>query len=381
MDPKQTGPQGGQPGGQEGQNVQPQFPGMSSSGAGSVGAGELGSQTLSTGANVSRTMDSLNSHNQESATGKSIFQKKKFDKVVAVSGDIILTIDPNDNKGQRKSLDKAKMIKFGGILGAIVAVVLLGAIILAFVTGSGKKEKTPGTQPTANLSMGQAFYQYSNYILFGTTSTTPTDETISLANTYEIDTILSAESEEKSSFFHTAKQYFDKFIESYNNSDEKNQSYILPSILPDYKNTFDFIYNYAQAGGLADSELLPIYSEEGESGLNTYFEENYNIFNESENEDSKEYYIYQKAYFDYRKAYYKVAQSRGCIEGGEIVPNCQTVISNIDVNSVMDGYNMANKIVGRNTDALITGASSIIAEIQNPTTEEDINEMMTKGSN
>ena len=108
MDPKQTSPLGNTPaGGQEGQNGQPATPqpvfgtgniGMAGTAAGTNAsplggatgdttnaanqkmAGTLGAENLSTGANVSRTMDSLNSKNQ-SATGTSVFSKHKFDKV------------------------------------------------------------------------------------------------------------------------------------------------------------------------------------------------------------------------------------------------------------------------------------------------------------
>lgn len=120
MDPKQTSPLGApQVGGQEGQPVQPTPVVGDVSGANSQAeapaspapvfstgttqpakmAGDLGAESLSTGANVSRTMDSLNDTNQ-SATGAPIFAKHKFDKIEYATGDILLNKD--DPKPKRR---------------------------------------------------------------------------------------------------------------------------------------------------------------------------------------------------------------------------------------------------------------------------------------
>ena len=109
MDPKQTPPLGNaQTGGQEGQPVPAPTSGAAQAPVFSTGtdmsaqpaapqkmAGDLGAENLSTGANVSRTMDSLNNANQ-SATGAPIFAKHKFDKIEYATGDII--VDNNDAK-------------------------------------------------------------------------------------------------------------------------------------------------------------------------------------------------------------------------------------------------------------------------------------------
>ena len=109
MDPKQTPPLGNaQTGGQEGQPVGAPTSGAAQAPVFSTGtdmsaqpaapqkmAGDLGAENLSTGANVSRTMDSLNNTNQ-SATGAPIFAKHKFDKIEYATGDII--VDNNDAK-------------------------------------------------------------------------------------------------------------------------------------------------------------------------------------------------------------------------------------------------------------------------------------------
>ncbi|MBR2659259.1 hypothetical protein IKD60_00665, partial [Candidatus Saccharibacteria bacterium] len=110
MDPKQTPPLGNaQTGGQEGQPVGASMSGAAANtpvfstgtnmpaqpDAGQKMAGDLGAENLSTGANVSRTMDNLNNANQ-SATGAPIFAKHKFDKIEYATGDII--VGHNDPK-------------------------------------------------------------------------------------------------------------------------------------------------------------------------------------------------------------------------------------------------------------------------------------------
>lgn len=59
--------------------------------------GTLGADTLSTGANVSRTMDNLNSRDQ-STHGGLAFAKHRFDKIDPKTGDILLTPDTPKKK-------------------------------------------------------------------------------------------------------------------------------------------------------------------------------------------------------------------------------------------------------------------------------------------
>ena len=111
MDPKQTAPQGNTPaGGKEGQKGSPattganpvfSFTGTSSTSSSPLAGpsvtsknepGTLGAETLSTGANVSRTMDSLNSRDQATHGGMA-FAKHRFDKIDPKTGDILLTPD------------------------------------------------------------------------------------------------------------------------------------------------------------------------------------------------------------------------------------------------------------------------------------------------
>lgn len=229
MDPKQTSPLGNaQTGGQEGQPVQP------TPAAGGVSdapqpvfspasepkmAGELGAENLSTGANVSRTMDNLNSANQ-SATGGSVFAKHKFDKVEAGTGDILLPQDGQrsrslfgrrgfggsnnsgektlsaaeisrqarrDAKKARKDAEKAAgdsdasntaatpennvqnrrtKIIIGVVVGVLVVVAgVLG--VMALTSNSSKSSSKSTGNKVADLTAEEAFADYLSYLFYG----------------------------------------------------------------------------------------------------------------------------------------------------------------------------------------------------------------------
>lgn len=171
MDPKQTSPLGNTPaGGQEGQNGQPAGTqpvfgtagGNNAAGNSTAMAGQLGAANLSTGANVSRTMDSLNSKNQ-SATGSSVFSKHKFDKVDP-NGDIILPTS-GPVKKERKPINKGVLIKIAVIAGGILGVLVIVLAVVLMPKGGGNKQG--GGTIASNLDYQQAFNRYANYVLFG----------------------------------------------------------------------------------------------------------------------------------------------------------------------------------------------------------------------
>lgn len=229
MDPKQTPPLGNaQTSGQEGQPV-----GAPTSGATSgvfKMAGDLGAENLSTGANVSRTMDSLNNANQ-SATGAPVFAKHKFDKIEYATGDII--VDNNDAKPkfsffgffgsskkngpkvksaaeitrearrEAKRLRKLNAKKSTGsmvepasaaaqpapapesapaptpaskpqttkrtklIVGALVAILIIAASILGVVALTSNKSGTKRPAASATITAEAAFTDYLSYLFYG----------------------------------------------------------------------------------------------------------------------------------------------------------------------------------------------------------------------
>ncbi len=393
MDPKQTAAQGGLPGGQEGQSGQPQsasgaVSGVTSSasatmpvfgsgttpqagtpGASATTAGQLGAETLSTGANVSRTMASLNDKTQ-SRTSRSLFQKKKFDKVVPVTGDIIISSNPEQVREKGQSLDKAKMIKVGGILAGIVAVVLIGAIIFALVAGGGKKKETP---VAVSNSVQSSFDEYASYALYGDTDSEINESEISIINSYVIKSMAYSSTEESKIYFDEAKNYLDNFIDTYNGTDLSSQSDFLGWYVPYYRQVFEFVNNCAHVGGLDLKTLLPIYLLSGTDGLDAYFEENYGIFNDPESDliESNDYYIYQKGVLDYQKKYIQTAQRSRCISGSEIVASCNITMSDEDILLYENSSSSAMNEIGLAVDKIIMGIKQIGEEVNNPTLGQD----------
>lgn len=365
MDPKQTAPQGGQPGGQEGQNGQAQ-----STGANPVfgAAGNLGGNTLSTGANVSQTMDSLNSGNSF-ASGKSLLQRKRVDNVDPVTGDIIISSSPNDKPaGGSKPINKALLIKIGGVILVLGAIALVVGIVMAFVSGGDKKSNNgSGNASVSTISADAAFNSFANYILSGDESSDPVSTYISIADAYTINTMLEdTNSEESKEFFNIAKQKFDVFTTSFNNSNLKNESSFLNSYVPSYTIIFNFVYNYSQIGVIDLNTLAAIYSEEGADGIDQFFDDNFGVFNDRNDTDMSDYYNYEKKIFDYTKQYLEKANEASCIKNNKISDNCRVSMSESDTSAYNNAVSSAERKVNLVVDKLISGTAQINTEIKNP---------------
>lgn len=371
MDPKQTAPQGGQPGGQEGQNGQAQ-----STGANPVfgAAGNLGGNTLSTGANVSQTMDSLNSGNSF-ASGKSLLQRKRVDNVDPVTGDIIISSSPNDKPaGGLKPINKALLIKIGGVILVLGAIALVVGIIFAFVSGGDKKSSNGGT--SSSLSVDVAFNNYANYMLSGEASSEPVNSAISISGKYEVYNVLSESAEDLKGFYQSAKTHFDNFITSYDRSDLSEKSAILKTLIPSHKEVFYFLYNYSQVGLISTETLAPIYISEGDDGLENYFTNNYSVFSDSTYSRSKDFYNNQKTVFDYYKKFLEDAKKKKCIsDDGVVSANCKVSMKESDTQSAEEANETSQLIIKSATNNLVNGIATIRDEINNPTSAEKIKEM------
>lgn len=367
MDPKQTAPQGGQ----EGQNGQAQ-----STGANPVfgAAGNLGGNTLSTGANVSQTMDSLNSGNSF-ASGKSLLQRKRVDNVDPVTGDIIISSSPNDKPaGGSKPINKALLIKIGGVILVLGAIALVVGIIFAFVSGGDKKSNNGGSagggssSNQSSLTVDQAFNEYANWVISGTPSQNSINE-VSIRDQLAIKAQLGQKNEETKEYFSEAKKLFDNFYSKYENSDLKDKSAVLRTMMPDYKSIFNFIYDYSQAGGLDSGSLAAIVDGSGASAIDSYFEENYGAFADSDLEDAQEIYNYQKEIAKYQKEYFTQAVKKKCLADGVLSEKCNVSMSASDTQAYEAATKKLNSKLLLMVNKLISGINQINLEIKNPTSE------------
>ena len=373
MDPKQTAPQGGQPGGQEGQNGQAQ-----STGANPVfgAAGNLGGNTLSTGANVSQTMDSLNSGNSFTS-GKSLLQRKRVDNVDPVTGDIIISSSPNDKPaGGSKPINKALLIKIGGVILVLGAIALVVGIVMAFVSGGDKKSGNGGGSGSSNNipqtgAVDQSFARYANWIMNGTDKLKYSATDMAYYDTAAYKSIY-VDRSDVDSFFVTAKEYYAAFVNDYNNNSSYNSSPILAAYVPSYQNTLDFVSNYAIAGDLSIKTLLGVYSESGgESGLKSYFEENYGVFRDSDYDVAREYYSLQESIFKYQYKVIDSAKKNKCIVDGEIKSDCKLSVDKDESNKNGEDSSKVNTIVRSEIYSLINSCNTIADEIASPAKAEE----------
>ncbi|MBQ3325559.1 hypothetical protein IJG79_00180 [Candidatus Saccharibacteria bacterium] len=367
MDPKQTAPQGGQPGGPEGQANQPQ-----STGANPVfgGAGTLGGNTLSTGANVSQTIDSLNS-GKLSASGTTLLQRKRVDNVDPVTGDIIIASNPNEKtSGGTRPINKALLIKLGIAVLIIGAIALVVGIVIAFVSGGDKKNNSSNSNNSAPAVLAtnadQAFNEYANYMLYGSSSQAAVSENVNIYSSYEIDKMVNAKNDESKDFFKNARLYLDNFVQTFNNSELKEKSYLLPYIVPEYQGYFDFVYNYIMANPINRATMLQVYSEGGSAGVDQFFADNYSIFNELDSIESKSYYNYMNEVVVYYKKFIELAERRKCIDGDTIIDSCSINMGASDVEKYEESAANAATLVQTSTNVLKSGINSINKQIQNP---------------
>ncbi|MBQ3352396.1 hypothetical protein IJG91_01920 [Candidatus Saccharibacteria bacterium] len=310
MDPKQTSPLGGTPGGgQEGQNPSSVSAGANSgaspvfsSGTDSAPAGTpasdqkmpgtLGAENLSTGANVSRTMDSLNSKNQ-SETGTSVFSKHKFDRaepdgsilipeskglffrksrgdkdndvtgsMIAARGESVDGLDPETRR-------KRRMLRIGGIVGGALALILVVVIVVVLVAAPRReKVEAPITTQVSAAQIRAAFEDYLSYLFYGNDS--GTEESFKKTwNAYMIEgpTAIYAEeqllkpfSDDRSSYFNDLENKWKSFTDIYSSELVSAESLAYPSI---------YFYSFSSVDNPDASKVLEIYKENGVDAANS----------------------------------------------------------------------------------------------------------------
>lgn len=357
MDPKQTSPLGNTPaGGQEGQNgqpagTQPVFEtagGNNAAGNSTAMAGQLGAANLSTGANVSRTMDSLNSKNQ-SATGSSVFSKHKFDKVDP-NGDIILPTS-GPVKKERKPINKGVLIKIAVIAGGILGVLVIVLAVVLMPKGGGNKQG--GGTIASNLDYQQAFNRYANYVLFGVDSDSQIPETE--FNDYEIyqleysikrTEITPAEEAEytaatvpitanspkyqlidKNTFFDTAMEYYADFLSK--TGDIDNELYpSAQTLIPTQTNGINFLNVYSRLKQPAVKDILAKVVDEGIDATNEYIDAAYFELSES-SESGRRYADIMKKYLKALANEYDYLNNNQCIKNNSVDRTCASKLSNI----------------------------------------------------
>ena len=292
MDPKQT----------EGQNTtgpaMPQggfsfqtgqmnsAPGATPSAAGSnssvAGATPNADQTgtLSTGANIARTMKDLNMGDRKSATSNSPFAKHHFNKVAPQTGDII--IEQSDNKSNGLFFKKVKnptgsvvsdsntggkfnrgrMIQFGLILGGIALVGLVIFTVVTLITQPKKSSSNDDASDTvATGNPEELFSNYMNFLAFGPDGDSVQRDDEQTMLVYSVDPYAVAEidkpdSESRTEYIEELNRKWNSFASAYSGD------FVSANRLADVSLYF---YDFAKIAILNEEDLYDIYISTGKN--------------------------------------------------------------------------------------------------------------------
>lgn len=235
--------------------------------------GQLGSSTLSTGANVSRTMESLNSATNTSRTSGNVFNNR-FHKVEAGTGDIII---PGDTKKPKQPMDSAKLKRIALFAGIGVGIVVLILVIVLVVSnlGGNKKSNTNTTGTTVDAAARAAaaktaFNEYLSMVITGDSAAeeyTATDGTkvsfeevlevvnggAATANVFYADQLLSAAtSDTRTNFFNELNDIYLQFEENYAGENMADIFYL------SY-----YYHDFALLGRMNEQEIITYYNNNG----------------------------------------------------------------------------------------------------------------------
>lgn len=412
MDPKQTAPQGGQ----EGQSTGPAGDaGFNFSADGSSRA----SNKLSTGANVSRTMDSLNSE-QGTTYGGMSFSKHNFDKIEPGTGDIILSASDSSKPKRglfgfgRKSSTKpsgwdmnaaqaAEAAKTGSapteqafttnrssvafvpseyqnptpekkapvnkklLIGlAVVLVVVVGGIGGYFLVTQNMGKKSNSGSQTSNLTFEQSFNRFANWIFYGTDSTSSFTAGKAAVGAGIRGAMSSEDKNTLAAFLDTANNYSANLSTAFS-KDERANNELLSNYIAEVKNDTGVLHElYAIGYRTTNSELDELAANDGQaledySSLSDYGEIGGQLaeaFKARNEEITKTFAIFQQS---------------GCIENGEFNAECRAnvVASNGELVTSLSKAGDQDLIISSSISSLINtimnDIRSINSELTNPT--------------
>ncbi len=382
---------------------------------------------LSTGANVSRTMDDLNAENN-STYGSMSFTKHNFDKIEPGTGDIILGgSDSNKPKrglfggaGRRKSTpsgwdmnaareatsqngapvvpatpafttnrsstayvpsefqnpapEKKPLIsKKLLIVLAVVAVLVAGGIGGYFLIAQNMGKKSSSGSQTSSLTFEQSFNRLANWIFFGTDSTDGFTAGKAAVDAGIRGAMSSEDKNTLAAFLDTANNYSANLSTAFS-KDERANNELLSNYIAEVKNDTGLLHElYAIGYRTTNSELDELAANDGQaledySSLSDYGEIGGQLaeaFKARNEEITKTFAIFQQS---------------GCIENGEFNAECRAnaVASNGELVASLSKAGDQDLIISSSISSLINtimnDIRSINSELTSPTsnnTEEE----------
>ena len=154
---------------------------------------------------------------------------------------------------------------------AVVAVIVAGAWALI-------SNQKGGTEVGGKVKT--ALNQFSNYYLYGTDSADAIQGDYNKNTIYKVDTAME---ERDADFFNKAKEYYDSFIQAYEQDVRATQKIPDSDSIDDYLSgdivsfteIFDFLYRFAMAPALTSEEVFGMFNntsfESAQQLVNNYY--------------------------------------------------------------------------------------------------------------
>ncbi|MBP3899269.1 hypothetical protein J6D24_00460 [Candidatus Saccharibacteria bacterium] len=340
--------------------------------------GQNGPSTLSTGANISRTMDDLNVNDRKSATSNSPFAKHQFNKIAPGTGDIIIgqpngTISSAPGEKEPK-INRGRLIQFGLIFGGI-ALVALVIFTVVMVIINNQPKKSSSNQNVVSLGYQEAFNRYANWMISGEDSSSVV--TIpSSSSRYFVSNVLETNSK-PAEFLETAKQYYDEFYGLFNKTDLTSHPALASSVRSSFSNLTLYLFHlYSQK--YTSDDYLSYYLEHKDDSANS-LKLYYGELN-AENVSAGEYLENAGVLADAVQNLYSGLEKNGCIKNSTVDETCKNEMINAlpEMRSAFDNLKSSidkmQKIANVAINKTINGVKTISDELSNPTEEKEYKE-------
>lgn len=298
-----------------------------------------------------------------SATGRSIFAnpQNRF-RDTNPRGDVLIS-----NSAPKKA--PLKLNKKAAIIAVSIIAVIIIALISVMVISTISSNKKSNSGNTAKTIDDTDFTSYANFAITGNadaTSLPPEDDlTTSAISTAIVD--------RDTEFMGTARDYFYGFYNVYNQID-KSSNTLLDMYVENYKEVFDFMYEYVNADAFNDETLLAYFLENGLEATEAEIDNRLSGISELDTEIGDTYASNKAAYDKAMVKAYDVYNNAECIVNGAIDDTCITTVTNVDTSTLADS--LVNYTNASNTafDEIITGCYKIYNEITEPTVYDEPNE-------
>ncbi len=242
--------------------------------------------------------------------------------------------------GDLKLGGTAKKKKWPLVVLVVAVTVVVGVGVWALISNQEEDTRTASKVKTA-------LNQFSNYYLYGTDSTEAVQGNYDSNRVYKADTAME---ERDIEFFNKAREYYDSFIQVYEQDIRANQGASESENLDDYLNgnvsnftgMFDFIYRFAMTPALTSEEVFGMFNntsfESAQQLVNNYYSNLLETTYEPGSRYVKERIIYDLAQVDQ----YHIYKDNNCLDGENIKNDCDIDPNKYDMTRIEEAIKIAN---------------------------------------